>query len=74
MERAFLVQKFAVGGWGSSANLDRINSHWSSDVFEFFLAEIDERIFDSVARLAISVLGKADTAWISNSFQVARRC
>ena len=53
----------------SRAGLDRINSHWPSDVLEFFLSEIDELFLEAVTHLAIGVLGKTDTARISNAFQ-----
>jgi hypothetical protein len=31
-----------LGRWAGRAALDRIGSHWASDVFEFLLSEIDE--------------------------------
>ena len=57
------------GRWACRASLDRIGSHWPSDVLEFFLSEIDERFLDPVTHLAIGVLGKTNTARISNAFK-----
>ena len=55
--------------WACRAGLDRINSHWPSDVLEFFLAEIDERFLQPVTHLAIGVLGETDAARISNALK-----
>ena len=57
------------GRWACRAGLDRIDSHWPSDVLEFFLSEIDEAFLEAVTHLAVGVLGKTDTARISNTFE-----
>jgi hypothetical protein len=48
---------------------DREHSHWPSDVFEFFLSEIGEAFLKAITHLAVGVLGKTDTARISNAFK-----
>ena len=55
--------------WACRAGLDRIGSHWPSDVLEFFLSEIDELFLEAVTHLPIGVLGKTDAARISNAFK-----
>ena len=51
------------------AVFDREHSHWPSDVFEFFLSEIGEAFLKAITHLAVGVLGKTDTARISNAFK-----
>ena len=51
------------------ADVNRVSPHWSSDVFEFFFTEIDERFFDPVAHLTIGVFGKVDAARISDALK-----
>jgi len=57
------------GARACRASLHRINSHWPSDILEFLLSEIGEPFLQAVTYLAVGVLGKTDTARISNAFE-----
>ena len=54
---------------GGRAGLDRINSHWPCNVLKFPLTKIGESFLQAITHLPIGVLGKTDTARISNAFQ-----
>ena len=58
--------RFRLGG---DADLQRIHPDRSFDVLELRRAEIGDRHIEPAAHLAIGVLGKADRAGLSDSFQ-----
>jgi hypothetical protein len=60
------------GGGTCRASPDRIHPHWSGDVLEFLLPEINECFLDPVTHLAVGVIGEADTSRLSNPFEA--RC
>ena len=54
---------------GSDADLHRIDAHRLGDVLELRFAEVADRQIEPRPYLPIGVLGKTDTAWISNAFK-----
>jgi hypothetical protein len=58
--RLFQWGSVRCGRCACRASLDRRDSHWSSDVLEFFLSEIGEAFLQAITHLPIGVLGKTD--------------
>jgi hypothetical protein len=59
------------GRSGCRAGTQRIDAHRSGDVFQRFLAEVDEGLLELITHLAPGVLGEADATRLGDTFQTS---